>query len=1467
MATNTRTRRINIFINGKEVTNSIQGITAEMRKLEQQTRTLNRDSKEYHANIAKIRQLKGIINEHNQALRTTAANLTSLKGLANTFSKYWSVIMGTIGSMAGMIFSVRNLTGEYARFEEKLVDVQKTTGLSRDQVLHLNQSLKSIDTRLPQEQLLDLAYVAGKLGITAEKDILGFVKAADKITVALSKDLGGNAEETMNVLGKIVQLFGLKDTFGIEESLLKVGSAINSLGMSSTANERNIVNFTNRVASIGNMANISIADILGLGATIDALAISSEVGATAYGMFISKMAKQPAVFSNLAGMELGSFQDLINTDANEAFLRVLESIGRTEGGFTALTAAIGEAGLEGQRAVQVISGLAQQTDFLRSQQVLSNKEFILGTSILEEYNLKNNTAQATIEKNTKAIANMKVELGEKLQPVMIAGQKSYVNFLKVIQTLAVFLFENGRAIVSLTAAFVGYRIALAAVTLWNERLIIGTIGYRVAKAAQIVVDRIWIALVGTQIILTDLLTRKIGIATAATRLFSVALGMTGIPALISLLVGAGTALGFYISGLNSAKRETIDLAKETARLTKEKQASIIEEQIELETLTGVITKLNTGSSLRITLIKKLKENYPELLGYINAENVSNEELLSSIQAINSNIKERIRLAALEAKSEILKKKMVENAVKMLDVEDQRTKAQKEFDKLKEAGIRTDQARFDKLMNQFSQEHELYANANTQLENEFFVLMSQIETQQKTIKEAQIKAYETQRSEIKAILDLEMQQKEVDKAKVSSLNIQLAQIEKKLSITKKLAQEDSFSETNEMTEILKEKKRFTNGEINKAAHERNLKNIELKYIQGRLETRQYEENERIALEIKAQETIASIRESFGKEENEASGKKLKQDFDFQQASNKLMKDFLSGKIETEQEHNRQLLALEIKFLEEKLDSLKGGTEVYVSTENELFTKKIQQTKNRLEEEKALLNAATTDEIEISKDKYKRKKEELGLHNLELNDMNELQKRAYNNITKAHYKELDEIDAQRISDYLSNINLGYETSLELMRQRHRDELEAVGNDTQKKKELQEKQAKEEIEFISDHVKKIKAVLDKLRDSGVIDGLSLADDNNSPEELKVLADAYRKLNEALKELSNTTEKMTGNPLSEMDKKMQGMFGITKDDFFGFSASQWMQLTESLGEGWDKLKFDEKIESVSLALISLTNATAQYFDLLGAYENKAFDRQSQRNEQEKENLRQKLEYGLISQETYNAKIKEMDKDLDKQKAIIDRRQAQREKAMALFSAAIQGALAIIKTLDKPILAAIVGLAVAAQIAVIAATPIPEIPGAETGGHLYKRSQDGKVFNASYNPNKRGYVNKPTVITGENGMEYIVPNEAMSNPTIRPVLDFIEMARLNDNLATVNLNELLGNNLSMSSGQILGSPNVITERITVTESNPKLEQLMEELLRTNKSLESSIKKGIRSYVTLYGRNGLYDAFDDDDIIRKNGNI
>lgn len=51
--------------------------------------------------------------------------------------------------------------------------------------------------------------------------------------------------------------------------------------------------------------------------------------------------------------------------------------------------------------------------------------------------------------------------------------------------------------------------------------------------------------------------------------------------------------------------------------------------------------------------------------------------------------------------------------------------------------------------------------------------------------------------------------------------------------------------------------------------------------------------------------------------------------------------------------------------------------------------------------------------------------------------------------------------------------------------------------------------------------------------------------------------------------------------------------------------------------------------------------------------------------------------------------------------------------------------------------------------------------------------FYAEFSPNRRGYVNRPTVIVGENGPEYVIPNEMLQNPEVAGFVNAIEASRL----------------------------------------------------------------------------------------------
>ena len=1455
----TRTRKINIYVNGVQVQNDIRSITKAMRELENRTRLLDRSSLEYVHNMKRIRELKGIIYEHNQALNVTNHNLFTLKGLANAFNKYWPVVMGTIGSIAGLVFSVKAVTDEFAAFDDKLTDIMKTTGLSREEVVKLDADLQKINTRTARTELLDLAYVAGKLGITSRDEILQFVRASDKIVVALQKDLGGSAEDAINTLGKLVQVFKLKEEYGMEEAMLKVGSSINSLGMASSANEENIVGFSKRVAGIGKLADIQVPHILGLGATIDALAISTEVGATAYSMFMGRMTQDTATFATIAGMKLDDFVTLLNTDANEAFIRVLEALNNSGEGFTALRSSMEAAGLDGERAVAVMSTLSQQTDFLRQQQELSNKAFILGTSVIDEFNIKNNSAQAIIDKNVKKINEERIALGEKLMPVYASGQSALVKFYQTMGVLINFLSEHGRGLIVATSALIGYKLAMMATAIWNERLVAGTRAFAIAEVFSSMQTKLatkWLLMKG---IAYDLYRGKVNLATAATEIFSLALGMTGLPALIALLATAASSFWLFSSASKNAAKETLNLADEVKRLTDERRKSLIEEQVNVKSLSDVIGGLNEKSALRAALINRLKAAYPELLSYVDADRVSNEELNKALTDVNENIKQRIELAAMEATAEAYKNKMIEVRSRMIDIELELLKTEKEYDELskkRRPSMREEQWHNEKMIrlrsdyNSVQQESVLLEESMLNAHNGISKKKAEANNIQIDQYKRQIEVLQQQRAEA-------VKQESIDKAYVSSLDIQIGALHKKIYAIKQLsATEDQYSELKEKESINAELKRYNRGEVDKFTHEQNIRKIELEFMQGRFDNYQLDALKRVELANDIEKKKSEIMEAYDKAEDKRQGYKLKKDFEFKQKSAQLMKNFMDGTIASEREYQDQLLQLEIDTLTDRLNEEKQGSDEYIAINAELQSKLLEQYMRRIDYEKKLRDAAGTDEIEDVREKYDVQLKELGIYGKKVEEMTTNQQLAYTGLMIKQQAELDQIDAERIKAHFAGLKSSFELELAELKAKHAEELNQENLSRADRRRLRVTQSREIINFTNEHVNKMIELAQKLRNEGKLEGLILSDDTFSDAEkeeiLNFLTDLYEKLG-GLKAKSDEFN-----------------FGI--GDIFGFSISDWDKFIQNIDDSWDKLDWEDKFQTIAVGMLALSDLAGQYYSLIEKYQQRDLERTETQYDEKKKALQKQLDFGLISQENYNAQVERLDKELDIKKAMLQREQARREKELAIFNATIQGAVAVVQTLGKPWLAALVAAAVAAQIALIAATPLPEVPGAESGGSLVQRSQDGKRFNASYNPAKRGYVKGPTVLVGENGMEYVVPSQAMNNPTIAPVLAALEQARLDKNLATVDFNDLLFSQIynSRQTGgfsAVSSAPKAAAVMQTPKQSPDKLAGLLTENLRVLTELNSKLDKPFKGYVSLYGQSGFYKAMEDDQILKENSNL
>lgn len=401
MASGTENRYVSIFIDGNAANDTLKKLRDSSRELKNQLDKLPRSSEEFAKKSELLREVEGRL----KSLREEA------KGVSSSFNNLKEELVG-IGkgmlagfSVAGIIAAGRKIITQNAEISDSLAGVMKTTGLTQVEVDALNRSLSKLNTRTAKEELLGLAQVAGKLGISDLKQIEGFVRAADMIGVALGEDLGGT-EQAVTALGKLADIFKLKDEYGIEQALLKIGSAINSLGAAGTANEGYMIDFTNRLAGIAPAANISIGDVLGLAATLDSLGQSGEKSSTAIGKFLVEMGGDVAKFAKIAKMDIKEFTELLQNDANEAFLKVLEASNSTSGGISALAKSMGALELKDSGAIAALGALANNIDKVREAQKMGNEELEKGTSIITEFDTANNTLGGNLSKLGKIIAEV-----------------------------------------------------------------------------------------------------------------------------------------------------------------------------------------------------------------------------------------------------------------------------------------------------------------------------------------------------------------------------------------------------------------------------------------------------------------------------------------------------------------------------------------------------------------------------------------------------------------------------------------------------------------------------------------------------------------------------------------------------------------------------------------------------------------------------------------------------------------------------------------------------------------------------------------------------------------------------------------------------------------------------------------------------------------------------------------------------
>jgi len=657
-----------IKINGKEVTDTFSGLRSEVKKLSSELKDLTPGTELFEKKVQELKnvqkrfeEVKGEIQSVKKAVEESVKPVEELtKKTSSLGSIFSSVFKANIATslFEGLLGKFRSSTDELLKISDLMTGVEKTTGLASEQVRQLWNEFDNLNTRTSKQELLNIAQIGGRLGITDKEQIKEFTEQIDKIYVALGDSFQGGLEEVTTKVGKLKNLFEETRNQNYGEALNAIGSALNELGANGSSSEQNITDFATRIGALPGVLKPSIEKTLGLGAAFEESGIDAEVAASGYSRFMSVAGNNIAAFAKQMKLTTKEASELFNTQPEEFFIRFGESI----------------KGLGAEQTAGVLKGLKLNTlevqkalgtagdnaDRFRSLMTLSGQAMQDGTSIQNEFNKVNENTAAIWEKIKKVFVEtftsdiMTQWFGALIKLLgWLTGVTSKAgDGVKAFRERLAFLVKT---IVVCTTAVVSYRAAVYLSTIATKAAWQQTILYNAAMKVTNATTALW---KGTVLLLSAAkatLTGNTIRATAAMKTFNLVTKINPWGLLLSAITAVATALVLFS---NKQKEVNVQLKIQNDAI-KEANVQTAAQEHHLRQLLKTANDTNKSYNERKKAVDELNRLVPQYNKQLTVETANTLQAKNAldtyIESLKAAAREKYLKALVDQKAEALAK--------------------------------------------------------------------------------------------------------------------------------------------------------------------------------------------------------------------------------------------------------------------------------------------------------------------------------------------------------------------------------------------------------------------------------------------------------------------------------------------------------------------------------------------------------------------------------------------------------------------------------------------------------------------------------------------------------------------------------------------------------------------------------------------------------------------------------------------
>ena len=723
---------------------------------------------------------------------------------------------------------------------------------------------------------------------------------------------------------------------------------------------------------------------------------------------------------------------------------------------------------------------------------------------------------------------------------------------------------------------------------------------------------------------------------------------------------------------------------------------ITEEKDALNALVFQIQATNTNQTERNRLIEELRVKYPEFLGNLKNEDATNEVLAKHLEQVNYQYMEKIRLAKSEETLTAMAEKESEASKKLAATEQERNLIlAKSMDLLYQSN-----AAAARLVEQAPT-----LEAKIELVKKYYGAVG-------GTGEAFLIAAEKARQ-----ASGKMKQTQAD---FSAASIKIAEdaINGSLNLTNSLE--------NVSNQIL---------QIGLQTKDANLKSI----IQSEMEDRArmerisaYEKNQQKEKVDWKSKSEAELNQIISRSREEGATNIDRTEARLAQAELKRREDTAKG-IEKYQDLMREVAEMEKTNFADKLSQ----TQKEIQSVNDKYNAEIRKIEEYKQHNKKQLSPTQNKELD----------DNIG----ELKIIRDAQ-------TKQILVQAEEDFSEKIKQIHEALRVGRlsitDRELYEINKKYDDLQKEILDAIQYRYDQEVKQANGNTELITQAEKNKAMALAKIQGD-----MSLLEQARNQETQKATRDGQIKFDEDLKSLRLKGEQDLAKGKEKIQDEVNAKYrklldeNVNDEQRIQEIKAQMNEEYRLKEEQYNEEHLQKMIQKYAQYASTIMSALSGLEHAFTAKENAEVKKSEDSNNKKKASLKAQLDAGKITQKNYDDQVATMDSELDKKKAKIAHDQAVRQKAISIVQAIINTAQAITAALTIPIageaLAIVVGILGAAQIALIASTPVPEaaegrydVMGAKSGKKYSKVPYAGQA--------KTGIYGQPTLIN-ETGDEIII--------------------------------------------------------------------------------------------------------------------